>query len=198
VTWIAMYAGAALISAAQLGAAMAASAESGRSAEKITWKFATSFPIPLTNAVNLLVPNFWGNNRTVPYYSERFNWEAITYYAALVCAGAAVYWGHGFARTAELCFDGDWGRILAWTAAKSDPNLDPETRVDLRQFTVAAFLPPNLQGKLGPAKRHFADVSARESAEFVTAQLDRAAIILAGCGLLMIGTMFNRRVSLLV
>jgi hypothetical protein len=81
--WAAIYIGAALLSAAQLGAAMSTTAESGRGGGKAPFDFASSFPIPWTNAVAMIVPNFWGDKVHSTYYGEWFVWEVIPYYGAV-------------------------------------------------------------------------------------------------------------------
>jgi hypothetical protein len=83
VAWGAIYVGAALLSAAQLGAAVATTAESGRGGGKAPFDFASSFPVPLSNAVAMFVPNFWGDKVHSPYYGEWFIWEIIPYYGAV-------------------------------------------------------------------------------------------------------------------
>jgi hypothetical protein len=91
-SWIAIYLAAAMISAVQLGPAMAASAESWRSA-RLDFETARGLSIPLTNLPTLLVPGLWGDGVRQEYAGDSFIWEAIPYVGAValgLAIGAAI------------------------------------------------------------------------------------------------------------
>jgi len=73
-----IYAGAAAISAAQLGrVSFPPLARLPGAAGKRSLGIRIELPYSWTNAVTLMVPNFWGDKVHSPYYGEWFVWEVV-------------------------------------------------------------------------------------------------------------------------
>jgi len=69
-----VYVGAALLTAVQLFTGMDAAKESVR-ANGLPYEYASAFAFPPENLITLLVPSFFGDLRTFPYWGRYFIWE---------------------------------------------------------------------------------------------------------------------------
>jgi hypothetical protein len=76
-----MYGGAALLSGVQLLAGLAAAEESIRS-QAVPFEFAAMFSFPPENLATLLVPGFFGDMNTVPYWGRWYLWEMSLFVGA--------------------------------------------------------------------------------------------------------------------
>ena len=71
---LAIYLGAAAITAVQLFTAIETARE-GIRATGVSYAFASMFSFPLENFLTLFAPNFFGNDITLPYWGRWYIWE---------------------------------------------------------------------------------------------------------------------------
>jgi len=85
---VAMYIGASALSAAQLTAGIAAAAESLRS-QPVAYRFAAALSFPPENLATLMVPGFFGDMVSAPYWGRWYLWETSVFISTTAVVLAA-------------------------------------------------------------------------------------------------------------